>query len=624
MTRPARSRLRPKRSVRPRTGEAHAGPERGDSRSVTAGASTGSWVLLAGGAIVAAALLAAPVVAGHLAYLVTGRGWPDAGSPAAAAVGVLAHPGDPTRGWPDIDGRPAAALVWALTAVLLDGLVAVTAVAALRLRGVRRPRTAGVATPAQENRSMTADSLRARAGSLRPQLAATTQPRQIRPEQLGARLGRSVASGHDVWRAIETSSIVTGLSESGKTTSVVIPAVLDWNGRQVVSTTKTDILRCTWAAAADRGGLRVFDPLRLSGGVFPELCWTPIQGCADPNIAEARTKVLTERAAGPDPHADFAADGRRVVRALLHAAGLADATVTELLGWVYNPLDQRPEQIIRGSCGGYQLYAEELASVRKTPDRQREGSYLSVRSAFDGMSTPQVLQMIDTRPSRAFDAASWLAGGTDSLYLLTHNTMLAGATKIVSLIVADILDAARHLAAASTGARLDPPLPIIADESVNTCRLPDWETVLSDSRGWGISAHMVVQTRSLLRGAYGRDQGEAIWSAAGMRMMVGGGEGGADSKELADAFGDVEVATYSRDTGGTVHSLSSRRQATRTVADVRNTAPGRAVVLASQMPPVEVELTPWWQRADAALTRRSAEVYDEARAHRLTLAGGGR
>jgi type IV secretory pathway TraG/TraD family ATPase VirD4 len=608
---------RPPTTTRPRDG-APASRAHRESREVTAGAATGFWVLLTGGVLLALAMLTAPLLAGHLAYLVTGRGWPDAGNPAAAVLGMFTHPGDPVGTWPGEGGRPPGVLVWAITVVLLAAVIAAATAALLMARRVHRPRPAGVATAAQEARSMTSDSLLARAGSLRPQLAAT-KPRDLAPEQLGARLGRSVATGTDVWRSIETSSIVTGLSESGKTTSVVIPAVLDWNGRQVVSTTKTDILRCTWQAAADRGGLAVFDPLRLSGGVFPQLSWTPIQGCADPNIAEARTKVLTERAAGPDPHADFAADGRRVVRALLHAAGLADATVTELLGWVYNPLDQRPEQIIRGSTRGYQLYAEELASVRKTPDRQREGSYLSVRSAFDGMSTPQVLATIDTRPSRAFDAAQWLTGGTHSLYLLTHNTMLAGATKIVSLIVADILDAARHLAAASTGARLDPPLPMIADESVNTCRLPDWETVLSDSRGWGISAHMVVQTRSLLRGAYGRDQGEAIWSAAGMRMMVGGGEGGADSKELAEAFGDDEVPTYSRDTSGTVHSLSSRRQATRTVADIRNTPPGRAIVLASQMPPVDIELTPWWNRPDAARIHRAARDYDEARAHHLSL-----
>jgi type IV secretion system protein VirD4 len=402
---------------------------------------------------------------------------------------------------------------------------------------------------------------------------------------------------------------------------VVIPAVLDWDGRQVVSSTKTDVLRHTWQTAADRGGLQVFDPLRLSGGVFPELRWTPIQGCADPDVAEARTKVLTARGEGPDPHADFAADGRRVVRALLHAAGLADASIRELLAWVHNPLDKRPEQIIRTCSRGHHEYADELASVRATPDRQREGSYLSVRAAFDGMSTPQMLAVLDGRPSGAFDAARWIAEGRDSLYLLSHHTMLAGATKIVTLMVADILDAARLHAAASQGGRLDPPLPIVADEAVNTCRLPDWETVLSDSRGWGISAHMVIQARSLLRGAYGRNVGEAIWSAAGMRLMVGGGEGGADSKELAEAFNDIEIATVSRDSGGSLHSVSSRRQANRTAADIRNVPPGRGIVLASQLPPIEVELTPWWQRSDSYLVSRAAQTYDEARHHGLRLAG---
>ena len=225
-------------------------------------------------------------------------------------------------------------------------------------------------------------------------------------------------------------------------------------------------------------------------------------------------------------------------------------------------------------------------------------------------------------PSRAFDATRWLTDGGESLFLITHRSMLAGATKIVSLLVADILDAARHLASGSVGARLDPPLPVIADEAVNTCRLPDWETVLSDSRGWGISAHLVVQTRALLRGAYGRDQGEAIWSAAGMRVLVGGGDGGQDSREVADAFGEREIATHTRDVGGTVASVGSRRQAARTVADIRNTPPGRAIVLASQTPPVEVELTPWWRRPDAAEVRRAAARYDEARATGRPLLDG--
>ena len=403
--------------------------------------------------------------------------------------------------------------------------------------------------------------------------------------------------------------------------SVVIPSVLDWADRQIVSSTKADILRHTWQAASDRGGLRTFDPLGLSGGMFPALRWTPIQGCEDPDLADSRTAVLTDRGDGPDPHADFAADGRRVVRALLHAAGLADCDLRTLLGWVYNPLDKRPEQLIRSSSG-HEQYADELATVRATPDRQREGSYLSVRAAFDGMSTPRMLAILGHKPSESFDATHWTLHGRDSLYLLSHHKMLPGTTRIVTLLVSAILDAARINASASTAGRLDPPLPLIADEATNTCRLPDWETILADSRGWGISSHMVVQGRNLLRGAFGRDNGEAIWTAAGMRLLVGGGEGGPDTKDVADAFGDIEVATVSRDAGGTMASVGSRRQANRTVADIRNVAPGRGIVMASQTPPIEVALTPWWQRDDAHQIQRAVQTYDEARRFGLHLAGG--
>ena len=35
-----------------------------------------------------------------------------------------------------------------------------------------------------------------------------------------------------------------------------IQGLLDWDGRPVISAIKTDILRCAWRAAADRGGRR--------------------------------------------------------------------------------------------------------------------------------------------------------------------------------------------------------------------------------------------------------------------------------------------------------------------------------------------------------------------------------
>jgi hypothetical protein len=403
--------------ARPRLGSAASA---GRSRQVTAAESSQSWVMLAVLGVAGTVLLVAVLLGGKLAYLLTGRGWPDPGW-WAGVLGIFTDPGDPTVGWPAVDAHPPAGVVWILTLTLaVGGWAAVAGGVVVMLS--RRPRSApGMATAAQEQ-WLTVPGLRDQAKAMRPQLAAQTHPRDLAPEQLGSYLGRSIVTEQPIHRPIEISSITCGLSGASKTMSVVVPAVLDWADRQVVSSTKADILRHTWQAAADRGGLRTFDPLGLSGGMFPSLRWTPIQGCDDPDMADARTAVLTDRGDGPDPHADFAADGRRVVRALLHAAGLADCDLRTLLGWVYNPLDKRPEQLIR-SCGGHDQYADELAAVRATPDRQREGSYLSVRAAFDGMSTPRMLAILGHRPSESFDATHWTLHGRDSLYLLSHHKM---------------------------------------------------------------------------------------------------------------------------------------------------------------------------------------------------------
>lgn len=570
--------------------------------------------------LVAGAVLIVGVPVSLIAAVRLAAAW--AGAPRPVSRGLLwellrtwSTPGDPA-GWIGPQA-PAAWLVWLLAAAIIACCAGVAV--ALWLLGSRlapQPTSAGMATAEQEDVKLTAAAMIRRAPAMRPQLAATTRPRDLHPTQMGTPLGKSVATGQNIYRPIESSTIVTGLTESGKTSAVIIPAVLDFDARQLISTTKTDVLAATWQVSMDRGGVAVFDPLGLSGNAFDTVRYTPIAGCQDPDIAESRTQVLTFRPPGPDPNGDFRADGQRVVRALLHAAALADLTLSELMTWVYNPLDARPEQIIRTNPAGYTMYAEELASVRKSPDKQREGSYLSVRSAFDGMSAPRVLSCLNWRPSQAFSPAQWLCDGAESLYLLTHRTQARGATKVVSLMVSDILDAARLQAASTSGSRLDPPLSILADEALNTCRLNDWETVLADSRGWGISMTMVAQSRAMIRSAYGRDEGEGIWSAAGMRIMVGGGDGSSDTKELADAFGRHDVTTVSKELRGSGGSVSTRRDDVRTTADIRNLPSGRAIVLAAQTPPIEVQLQPWWERPDAADVQRAQQQYERRRGRR--------
>jgi len=418
---------------------------------------------------------------------------------------------------------------------------------------------------------------------------------------------------------MDTSTVVTGLTNSGKTMTAVVPAVLDFPGRQVMSGTKTDIARFTWHQSAEHGGALVFDTMRWTGELFPSMRWTPIAGCEDANVAESRKKAFLPPPDDRDRNAEFKTNGANVLRALLHAAALADRTMEELLAWSYRPDNTDPESVIRRHPRGENLYADELAQVRNQPDKQREGAYMSVRAALGSLAVPQVLTLINHRPSTSFHTPHWLAHGSESLYLLSHNTQNPAAAKVVQLLMTDIFDCGRNLAAASPAGRLDPPLPVIADEATNAAKLGDWPTMLSDSRGWGIPVMMLVQSRQMLRGAYGREVGDAIWSAAGTRLLIGGGDGGGDTREVADAFGEVDITTYSRDIAGAGGSMSTRRQRNRTLADIRNLPPGRGIMLASQMPPIEVALRPWWERDDADTTRWAAETFDRARADGRTL-----
>ena len=598
-------------------GEHHpAGPSQGGQ--------AGCLVLVALLAAAGAALLLLPVLGAHLAFVVAGDGWPHTRGLGWATWHLWAHPGAPVADWPAPHGRPATVLVWAAAAVTIMVPTVALIVAALAVAAKTRGRFGdlqGLASRTQEQRAVTAGALLADAAQIRPVLAERTPAKHLRVEQMGTRIGGSVATGQDIYSRGDESAVVTGLTGSGKTMSVIIPDILDTvDGPLLASTTKIDIVRATWQHAADRGGLHVFDLAKLTGDVFPALQWTPIAGCEDSDTADGRVReLLPDRSAGRDPNAEFKAEGRRVAKGLLHAAALADMPMSQMLSWVYNPLDQRPEEIIRSAASrGDQLVADQLASVRRSPEKQREGAYLSVRSAFSDFTLKKVLSGIDCRPSQAFSVRRWLESGHGSVYLISHKVDMPGAEKVVSLFFGDVLTTGRLLAGGSAGGRLDPILKCWADEVTNASQLADWSTTLSDSRGWGISAKIAAQSRSLLRYAYGREGGDAIWTAAGSRIIVGGGEGGTDTKELADAFDDHDVATFSRASGGGV-TVSSRRQANRTSAQIRNLDPGRAIMLRRQLSPVELDLTPWWDRADAARTRKAGSQYDQARADGRSL-----
>ncbi len=98
---------------------------------------------------------------------------------------------------------------------------------------------------------------------------------------------------------------------------------------------------------------------------------------------------------------------------------------------------------------------------------------------------------------KGFDPEAFLRD-RGTLYLLGTASGASATGRLVGAFVEDVVATARHLAAASAGARLDPPLSLILDEAANY-PLPSLPSLMSEGGGTGISTVVVLQSLAQAR-----------------------------------------------------------------------------------------------------------------------------
>src|SRR6202012_3401427 len=90
------------------------------------------------------------------------------------------------------------------------------------------------------------------------------------------------------------SLLVVGPTQSGKTTGLAIPAILEWDGPVLATSVKTDLLRDTFAARQESGSVALFDPAECTGYACDS--WTPLAACASWAAARRIASWLAEGA----------------------------------------------------------------------------------------------------------------------------------------------------------------------------------------------------------------------------------------------------------------------------------------------------------------------------------------
>src|SRR3954468_922568 len=162
---------------------------------------------------------------------------------------------------------------------------------------------------------------------------------------------------------------------------------------------------------------------------------------------------------------------------------------------------------------------------------------------------------------------------------------------------------ARHMAAASPGARLDPPLLLALDEIGNLSPLPSLPVLMAEGGGTGITTMPVLQSLSQARDKWGDHAAGAIWDASIVKVILGGSSSARDLQDLSALIGERDERTDTTsvgDYGSRSLQRSTRRVPVMPPETIRTLPFGLALVLLRSSPPLVTDLRRWTARPDAA------------------------
>ena len=266
----------------------------------------------------------------------------------------------------------------------------------------------------------------------------------------------------------EKSVLVIGPPRCGKTTAMVIPAVLVAPGGAVVTSTKDDVLRATLPWRSWIGCCYVFDPagaVQIPSGAY-QLRWSPVIGCEDFDHAVSMSGYLASAArpgvtSSPDT-VHWVERAQALLAPLLHAAALSGLGINALCRWVWGHDVREPEAIL--SAAGATMPKTILSSIWRTEERERSGIFSTASGILSAYRSPRALEAA-SKPN--FDPNSFVAG-YDTVYVCSPSD---AQHQTAPLIVA-LLEQIRSAVYARN--RLHPdaaPVVFVLDEVANIAPL---------------------------------------------------------------------------------------------------------------------------------------------------------
>ncbi len=398
------------------------------------------------------------------------------------------------------------------------------------------------------------------------------------------------------------SLLVVGPTQSGKTTGLAIPAILEWDGPVVATSVKDDLAAATRSWRAAVGTAWVFDPT-ASSGLPGRAAWSPLAEAGDWAGAQRIASWLVESTparSGMSDGAFWFSAAAKLLGPLLLAADRAGATMADVVRWSDLGDYREPLGVLDDADCVEALVALEACAGRD--DRLRS----SVATTLETVLVPFADPAVVTATARTEIDVGRLVTGRDTLYLCGPSHEQFRVQGLFAALVASVIAAAVDHVHRS-GRALDPPLLVVLDEAANIAPLRDLDTLASTAAGLGIQLVTVCQDLAQLASRYGQDRARTIANNHRAKLVLSGVSDLSTLDLVSGLAGEAavrecSVSTDSRDgRRTTTSSVVYRRLASPDV--LRRIPPGQGVLVYGHLPAIRLRLRPWYR--DARLRRRA-------------------
>jgi type IV secretion system protein VirD4 len=365
---------------------------------------------------------------------------------------------------------------------------------------------------------------------------------------LGQRTFRGVAFGRPVTLMAKSSLLIVGPTQVGKTSSLVVPALLRWPDAMVVTSVKSDVVRTTQRWRSSLGDVQILEPGRDEG-----LTWNPLEGVHSLRHALRVARDLTIGTKGRGDTDFWNALATKLVASLFVMASQRSLCIFDVAAVIEN---RQFEPWIANAP------ASEASNLLQTFLEHEH-------KTLDGVITTAETMLLPWRFRQPLANVRSVVAGANTLYLCSprgeqqhYESLFRGALRMVLEEQHRLVDEGRQRR-----------LLLVLDEAATVAPLDELDQLAATVSGLDVTLVTVVQDFAQLIARWGA-RAPTIVNNHTTRVVMGG-------------LSDPTVGNY-------FPELIVPKEDQRTLP-LRQRPAGHAYVVAGRRPVIEVRVRPWWR-----------------------------